>query len=85
MAKRETSPAQLRAYQKYIGNTDEIRVRVPKGTKQLVTDHLERTGETMQDFIIRAIMEAMAKDEKAQYKRLKSYNDLLMKKLQEDR
>ena len=85
MAKRETSPAQLRAYQKYIKGTDEIRVRVPKGTKQMLHAHLERTGETMQEFIIRSVMEVMTEDERNQYKRIKAYSDLLQKKIQEDR
>ena len=84
MAKREITPAQIRSYQKYIKGTDEIRVRVPKGTKQLIQEHTKKTVETMQDFIIRSVMVTMIKDEKEQYTQIKNYSDLLKKRLMDE-
>ncbi|MBO6307725.1 MAG: hypothetical protein J6N70_02580 [Oribacterium sp.] len=77
MAKREVSPAQKKAYKKYIEGTDEIRVRVPKGTKELVLEHLDKTGETMQDFILRSAVETIERDESTQIRRLTAYRETI--------
>lgn len=41
---------------------DEIKVRVPKGKKDIVQDHAARIGESVNAFINRAIDEAMERD-----------------------
>lgn len=77
MAKRTVTPAQNKAYKKYIEGTDEIRVRAPKGTKELISDHLGKTGETMQEFILRAALEAMDRDKLERFQRLFAYKEKL--------
>ena len=81
---RTISEAQKNAYKKYITGTDELRTRVPKGTRQIVTEHIGKTGETMQEFILRAIAYTMDVDKRNQYRRIMAYNDLLLKRLQEE-
>ena len=74
---KSVSAAQKKAYKKYIAGTDEIRIRAPKGTKKTIMDYLLQSGETMQEFVLRATCE-MIEDEQikeAQYKRLCAYND----------
>lgn len=41
---------------------DRINLTVPKGYKQTIRAHAERTGESVNAFIYRAIDEAMARD-----------------------
>lgn len=41
---------------------DEIKVRVPKGSKDAIKDHAETRGETLNGFINRAISETMERD-----------------------
>ena len=41
---------------------DEIKVRVPKGEKDVIQDHAARMGESVNAFINRAIDEAMERD-----------------------
>lgn len=41
---------------------DEIKVRVPKGEKDLVQAHAEAHGESTNGFINRAISETMERD-----------------------
>ena len=41
---------------------DEIKVRVPKGEKELVQAHAEAHGESTNGFINRAISETMERD-----------------------
>lgn len=59
---RTYSEASKRAHQKYYSNTDEIRYRTKKGRKAEVTAHAESMGETLGQFVDRAIDETMAKD-----------------------
>lgn len=54
--------AQIRANKKYHQSLDEIKVRVPKGEKQVIADHAASQGESMVSFIRRAIAEAIARD-----------------------
>lgn len=77
MEKKAVSPAQKKAYKKYISGTDEIRVRAPKGTKQTITEYLIQSGETMQEFVLRATLETMENDrlKKEQYDRLCAYKE----------
>ena len=54
--------AQIRANKKYHQSLDEIKVRVPKGEKQVIADHAASQGESMVSFIRRAIAEAIERD-----------------------
>ena len=54
--------AQIRANKKYHQSLDEIKVRVPKGEKQVIADHAASQGESMVSFIRRAISETMERD-----------------------
>ena len=44
---------------------DEIKVRVPKGEKDLIQAHAEAHGESTNGFINRAISETMERDKAA--------------------
>lgn len=41
---------------------DEIKVRVLKGQKQIIQDHAEQNGESVNSFIGRAINETIERD-----------------------
>ena len=41
---------------------EDLRVRVPKGKKEIVSTHAETRGESVNGFINRAIDEAMERD-----------------------
>lgn len=41
---------------------DEIKIRVPKGQKDLIQAHAEAQGESTNGFINRAILETMERD-----------------------
>lgn len=43
---------------------DEIKIRVPKGQKDLIQAHAEAHGESTNGFINRAISETMERDRK---------------------
>ncbi len=43
---------------------DEIKIRVPKGQKDLIQAHAEAQGESTNGFINRAISETMERDGK---------------------
>lgn len=44
---------------------DEMKVRVTKGNKELIQDHAEAHGESLNAFINRAITETMERDNTA--------------------
>ena len=57
------SKAQQKATAKYVKqNYDEIKVRVKSGEKEMIKQHADRRGETVNGFINRAIKEAMERD-----------------------
>lgn len=41
---------------------DDIRVRVPKGKKDIIQNHAQNCGESINGFIARAIQETMERD-----------------------
>ena len=49
---------------KYLDKFDEIRIRMPKetGIKEAIQAHAEAGGESVNAFIIRAMMEAMERE-----------------------
>ncbi len=58
------SKAQQKAVSKYMKeNYDEIKVRVKKGRKGEIKTHAEKMGESVNEFIGRAIDETMERDE----------------------
>lgn len=60
------SKAQQKAVSKYMKeNYDEIKVRVSKGKKDLIKNHVAATGESLNSFIDRAIDETMQRDKKS--------------------
>lgn len=55
--------ARRRASSKYLHETvEDIRIRVPKGQKAIVKAHAESVGESLNQFVIRAINEQMIRD-----------------------
>lgn len=57
------SKANQRAVAKYVKNNyDDIKVRTPKGKRDIIQAHAEAMGESTNAFIIRAINEAITRD-----------------------
>lgn len=60
------SKAQQRAVNKYVKNNyDEVKLRMPKGKKDVIQVHAARQGESVNAYINRAIDEAMQRDDSA--------------------
>ena len=59
---KKVSEAQRKATDKYLEKFDEMRVRVPKGQKDIVKAHAETQGESLNAFINRAITETIDRD-----------------------
>lgn len=63
MEETKLSKARLAANDKYIKRTfDDIKVRVPKGQKQVIQEHAEAQGESVNGFINRSINESIERD-----------------------
>ena len=45
-------------------NYDNLRIVVPKGTKEIIREHAENKGESINGFVNRAINETMERDNK---------------------
>jgi predicted HicB family RNase H-like nuclease len=57
------SKAQQKAVATYTKNNyDEIKVRVPKGQKEIIQAHADKQGESVNGFINRAISETIERD-----------------------
>lgn len=54
--------AQKEATKRYVNSTDQIRVRTDKGNLDFIKEHAKTMGETMGEFVNRAIMEAIYRD-----------------------
>lgn len=63
---KKVSAAQRRAADKYLEKFDEMRVRVPKGQKNIIKAHANAMQESLNGFIIRAITETMERDQPAE-------------------
>ncbi len=59
---KKVSQAQRRATDKYLEKFDEIRIRSPKGQKEVIQAHAKARGESVNAFINRAIDNQMARD-----------------------
>ncbi len=58
------SKAQQRAVNKYVkSNYDEVKLRMPKGKKDVIQAHAAQQGESVNAYINRAIDEAMQRDD----------------------
>lgn len=64
--KRVISKAQQRAVHNYVKNNyDRVELTVkPKGKKDIIKEHAEKRGESLNGFINRAIDEAIERDNK---------------------
>lgn len=61
------SKAQQKAVAKYMKNNyDELKVRVPKGKKEIIKTAAENQGKSVNGFINEAIDEAIRNDKEAQ-------------------
>lgn len=61
--KRKYTQAQNKATQKYIkANYDEIKLRIPKGEKEIIKAYAAKHNESVNGFVKRAIDEAMERD-----------------------
>lgn len=61
--KTKVSKAQQKAVAKYMKNNyDEIKIRTDKGQKAIIKAHADQQGESMNQFVIRAINETMARE-----------------------
>lgn len=57
-----TSKKQLEAARKYHDKFDDIKVRVPKGERQVWQEHAAGQNESLNTFITRAVSETMERD-----------------------
>ena len=63
MEESKVSNAQQKAVHKYVKNNyDRLELTVPKGRKAEIKAHAESHGESVNAFIVRAVNEAMERD-----------------------
>ena len=61
--KSRYTEAQAKAAKKYLTESvEDIKIRVPKGQKAVIKSHAEQQGESMNQFVTRAIVETMERD-----------------------
>lgn len=61
--KSRYTEAQAKAAKKYLTESvEDIKIRVPKGQKAVIKAHADQKGESMNQFVIRAVNEAMERD-----------------------
>lgn len=61
--KSRYTEAQAKAAKKYLSESvEDIKIRVPKGQKAVIKNHAEQQEESMNAFVIRAIVETMKRD-----------------------
>lgn len=57
--------ARKKANEKYLKESvEDIRIRVPKGQKEIIKNHAFEQAESVNGFIVRAIDETIKRDEK---------------------
>lgn len=59
------SEARVKANKKYHDKFDDIKVRVPKGQRQVWQDYAASKEESLNSFICRAVYETIQRDGKA--------------------
>lgn len=63
MTYKGNTDAHRRGNAKYLAEkVEDIRIRVPKGHKDIIKAHAALTGESLNAFVLRAITEAMERD-----------------------
>ena len=55
--------AQATANKKYHQKFDDIKLRVPKGQREVLQNHAQSRGESLNSFLTRAANETMARDQ----------------------
>lgn len=61
--KSRYTASQKKAAEKYLSEkVEDIRIRVPKGQKAIIKAHAESVGESLNQFVIRAINEQITRD-----------------------
>lgn len=61
--KMATSKAQLKANAKYREKLDDIKVRVPKGKREVYKSHAERKGKSLNALIIELLEKDMQEED----------------------
>jgi site-specific DNA-methyltransferase (adenine-specific) len=62
MSRTGYTEAQKRADKKYTSNTDQLRIRIPKGKKYAIKQHADLMNESVGQFVIRAVNKTMEQD-----------------------
>lgn len=57
--KKAVSDAQRRATATYLQKFDDLRIRVPKGQKELIAQQAAANGESINAYIVRLVMADM--------------------------
>ena len=57
--KKAVSDAQRRATATYLQKFDDLRIRVPKGQKELIAQQAAANGESINAYIVRIVMADM--------------------------
>ena len=57
------SEADIRAVNKYLQKFDNVQFRVPKGEREPIALHAEKMGESLNQFLRRAVAETIARDD----------------------
>ena len=61
--KSRYTEAQAKAAKKYLSEVvEDIKIRVPKGQKEIIKSHAAGQGESLNAFILRAINQTMQQD-----------------------
>ena len=60
----QISEARNRANKKYHDKFDDIKVRVPRGERQVWQDYAASRGESLNSFVRRAVIETMERDKR---------------------
>ena len=56
--------AHLEGNRRYLEKQDSVLIRIPKGRKAELQAHAEEQGESLNGFIVRAVDEAIERDER---------------------
>ena len=62
--------AQLRASKKYHDKLDDIKIRVPKGERQIWQDYAASCGESLNGFVYRAVHETIKRENKTAHEKI---------------
>lgn len=66
MSESKVSKKQQACVNRYIDKAyDRINLTMPKGNKEVVSEHAKKRGESVNSFINRAILETMERDEES--------------------